>query len=461
VGGDTNTFKIRRFDLDTAATVATYSLSGRTPGPRPQIRIGSDGRRIAATGQVVRGEARVCFLAIWDAATGGRLQTTEWAYLTTQGDRVTDRCWSTNLDMILSEDERGYLRVWDTVAGRPIATLDIRFGDGMAKAVGPDQQLIGYAFSPDARTVIGIVEGGAVRAWDTATGRRLAEVRHPGGSVPIMRIAFSPDSLEFATSGPDGAVNRWDVRDGHPLGGPLKTPGWAVDRLGYTTDGRWLEAAGASSGPGGPGKGPGWFSDFPFAAWERETGRAWARPEVLPSWVSADQRYGMRKDGVQIVDMATGRATGRRLPGEHYFDRFDTSGRVFFTQGMSFFLPVRMHSPTSPAWVAQGWDTTRSRPLGPPVPTIDAVRGFDPQRGRLIRATTHLTRPGETRTGLFVEHLTFEPIAAESAEAVTLWAQVLTGQELEDDRHVRSLPADVIAERTMRLNMLGGVHLPP
>ena len=50
---------------------------------------------------------------------------------------------------------------------------------------------------------------GAVRLWDVATHRALAELRHEG---EVYQLAFSPDGASLATTGKDDRlVKLWDV----------------------------------------------------------------------------------------------------------------------------------------------------------------------------------------------------------------------------------------------------------
>jgi hypothetical protein len=83
------------------------------------------------------------------------------------------------------------------------------------------------AFSPDSRTLAVGHADGALRLWETATGRLRFSRKLPVGlPMPGATVAFAPDGATLATAGPGASVLVWDVKAlplDAPGAGPLAT----------------------------------------------------------------------------------------------------------------------------------------------------------------------------------------------------------------------------------------------
>nr|WP_106436381.1 WD40 repeat domain-containing protein [Streptomyces bingchenggensis] len=91
-------------------------------------------------------------------------------------------------------------------------------------------------FSPDGRTLASIGEGGKVRLWDVATGRRRTIVTGHSDDVADS-VAFSPDGRTLATGGADTKVHLWNVVTGK-LRATLTGHSDFVRSVAFSPDGR-------------------------------------------------------------------------------------------------------------------------------------------------------------------------------------------------------------------------------
>src|SRR5262249_26170779 len=94
--------------------------------------------------------------------------------------------------------QEGRVTVWDVKTGEKVGAWQAHGGTAS-----------GIAFSSDGRALATAGGDGAVRLWDVATHRELAELRHEG---QVYQLAFSPNGATLATTGrANRLVKLWDV----------------------------------------------------------------------------------------------------------------------------------------------------------------------------------------------------------------------------------------------------------
>jgi WD40 repeat protein/transcriptional regulator with XRE-family HTH domain len=87
------------------------------------------------------------------------------------------------------------LALWDTARHKTVP-------GAWRTAPAPDcSSATALAFSGDGERLAAVTHTG-VRVWDTASGRQVADLAHPGG----RHIAFTPDGSFLAAAGPDGVL---------------------------------------------------------------------------------------------------------------------------------------------------------------------------------------------------------------------------------------------------------------
>jgi WD40 repeat protein len=339
----------------------------------------------------------------------------------------------------------------------------------------------GFGVSPDGRLAFLRTDARTVVLWDVTTGRAVGPpLEHPDTVLPA---GFTPDGKFLLTRTRDGQgtvreLRLWDVATGKLLGRPLSHPngitGWAI-----SPDDRMLLTSAAL--PDGA---------FEVRLWETATGDALGEPLTVagPNVVlafSPDGRSfltaGSRE--ARLHDAATGRPLGEPLAPGHGVApaAFSPDGRWILTGGWGEKDPeVRL------------WETATGKPLGAPYPVAGAqglaavafrpdgksflavddkgvVRLWEVGVEKPLDVSPSLAKPqgvtfgpdGRTVTlGLgWVRWTAAAPVEGD-VERVVLWAQLLTGTELDDEGKPLRLDAAAWQERSRRLGQLGGPPWP-
>jgi Tol biopolymer transport system component len=136
----------------------------------------------------------------------------------------------------------GAVKLWDTRTGKLVATWPVPDEPGGVRAL---------AFSPDGKTLAGPVgrTDGVAPAWPVVLwdvdGRRAPRVLR-GHRTWVLALAFSPDGKTLVSGGADKTVILWDVATGREAG-RLEATSTRVTSLAFSPDGKTLAIAGGPS----------------------------------------------------------------------------------------------------------------------------------------------------------------------------------------------------------------------
>jgi WD40 repeat protein len=236
--------KVLLWDLQTGKKVLETpdeSWAGRAPGEpvlgkRGTLIVGRHEWAFEANGKP--GGTMVCkssAVLVLDAGTGKVVQ--EWA-----GRGQPARC------LALSGDERvlawggdGRVRVVDLASGKELRFLAVG-GTGEKNAV------TAVAFSADGKLLAAGAAGGAVAAWEWASGRQVHAFACPnGGSHPTLAFVGGGRLLVAAGTGARSEdedaleIRVWDAGTGRPVAGPFRAAS-SPSVLAFAPDGTFLAA---------------------------------------------------------------------------------------------------------------------------------------------------------------------------------------------------------------------------
>jgi WD40 repeat protein len=315
-------------------------------------------------------------------------------------------------------------------------------------ATPDDLRVESAALSPDGRSLaMGRWAGvpgrwrGRVEWWDPATGTQRDQT--PDQPEPVRIVAYSPDGRTLFSCGhrkrPDEAA-LWDVATGARLRPLLRSLGRVrVRQAAFHPAARRVLLLAC-----GDGRARLWDVEADI---ELDPARPLAHtgPVVACAFDAEGRRalIGCQDGTARLWDVEARRPLleALRHDAEVSAVAFSPDGRTLLTGSLD--------------GTARFWDAGSGQPLGPALRHAEGVRAaaFDAD-GR--RAAT-----GGRDQAVHQWPLPPPPMEG-SAERIRLWAEVLTGMELEPHGAVRELSADDLRERGRRLGELGGPpHIPP
>jgi WD40 repeat protein len=134
----------------------------------------------------------------------------------------------------------GFVYVWDTASGRELL-----------KVAGPEPRVHTLTFSPDGRRLAAasglwwiiqpMPSSTSIKVWDTVSGKELLTL--DGQCHTIHQIAFSPDGQSIAAGGSDGMIRVIDAAKGKEIH-VLAAHKGPVYAIAFLSDGKRLFSAG-------------------------------------------------------------------------------------------------------------------------------------------------------------------------------------------------------------------------
>lgn len=306
---------------------------------------------------------------VWQAATGEPMLSLD------HEREVGAIAFSPDGRLLATAEEDGVARLWDAAKGTEVARMEQQSGKAFV------------SFSPDGTRLATVAETGNVgpsirsvyHLWDTATGKLMVSMEHPGSKAWPRRLIFNPTGSRVATAGPDNTVRIWDVDTGDEVMS-LSHP-YGIYSIDFSPDGRRL-ATGASS-------------EGEIRVWDLETGT-----EILQmkhGTAIFDLKFS--PDGKMLATGGNGSwggaivwdaASGKEITRMKTVNR---TRRLQFSPDGSLLATTSIGVLVSPA-NARVWEATTGREVARLGPEVAATSmAFNPDSSRLATAgDDHLAR---------------------------------------------------------------------
>lgn len=428
---------VRRWDTNRGVAVGSPAYH---PWEVKTLAFSQDGRTLMTSDGTVR---------LWRAPRGYRRATLE------HGADVYAVAFSRDGQFTLTGGNlknvaAGSARIWHTATGEP-----------GAESLKTGAAVLAVAFSPDNK--LALTAGGAkAHLWQTATGKLQAVLE--GHQLGIAAVAFSPDGALVLTGSFDGAARLWNVATAKPVGEPLMHGG-PVQAVAFSSDGQRI-----------------------LTGSDDKSARLWCVPALQP--IGEPMLHAHRVESVTFSHDSKTAYTACRYDNEVLcWDA--TTGKAATKlaghQGGVWSLAVtpRLLLSGSADKTARFWTTSAAEPIGLPLQHQDLVRdvAFGPDgQSALTGSYDGTARRWHAPSGIpigppFVHRGKIRAVAlsqdgrtagtaswdgtAALWEApppmigtpyqMSIWAQVMTGINLDDDGAVRSLDAAAWQQLRSRL----------
>ena len=205
---------VRLWDFASAKTVGIWKEHLR---PLSDVVLSPDGRRFLTMtshlyedtgfGKLHSNRA----VRLWSTTNETEIKTLQ---LTTEYDQcIHMAAFSPNGKLIVTATKDGVVKIWEGMTGELIRSLDnpTRKNQEIRSNGTVNWGVTSLAFAPDGASVVSGNDDGRARVWDTATGRLVHTLEQHSGSVVVR---FSADGSSIITHGEDGTVRIWDRAEG-------------------------------------------------------------------------------------------------------------------------------------------------------------------------------------------------------------------------------------------------------
>ena len=150
---------------------------------------------------------------LWDTTTGKRIKTlANQGVITNQlGDQeIIERVFfSPDGSTFATVRFNNTIHLWDTTTGELTQTLTGQNTD--VKQADSQEKIHNVLFSPDKRTVVGLIDRRKIRLWDIATGKHKQLTDRTGY---LRSACLSPDGKTLAAAGMDHTIRFWNTSTG-------------------------------------------------------------------------------------------------------------------------------------------------------------------------------------------------------------------------------------------------------
>ncbi|KAH1598871.1 hypothetical protein KXX44_005394 [Aspergillus fumigatus] len=181
---------------DMATGKCMRKFVGHSTGQISSLSFSATGGQLASAGFADFADIEIWDLAIVDSTTP----------VQSRQERVKSVTFSASGHRLVSLSFEGTMRVWDTVTGQCICTLE-------RPVDGPPVASVACSMAGD-RVASGLFNGD-IKIWDTVTGRCMQTFKHQGYSLAwVQSVAFSATGEQLASCSMGSDIKIWNTGTG-------------------------------------------------------------------------------------------------------------------------------------------------------------------------------------------------------------------------------------------------------